>query len=304
MNLNIDRAELIAVIGNIGCGKTSLLAALAGDMRMTHGSITLGGSRAFCSQHAWIQNATLRENILFGKPMDVVWYQRVVHACALQPDFDMLPAGDMTEVGERGINLSGGQKQRLNLARAIYSDSNIVLLDDPLSAVDTHVGRHIFEEAICGLLSTRCRILATHQLHVLARCDRVIWLEHGRAKAIDTFANLSRDNEEFRDLMESITQQQARVTTQDYDATGRNPVVARTGHENNPPTTKLMQEEERAVSSISWSVYADYVKASGSIWNGLLPVILLLFSQGANIATSLWLSYWYAYFATTRSNML
>jgi len=261
-------------------------------MRLTKGSVTLSGSRAFCSQNAWIQNATLQENILFGKAMDLEWYRRVVHACALQPDFDMLPMGDLTEVGERGINLSGGQKQRLNLARAIYADSSVVLMDDPLSAVDAHVGRHIFEEAICGLLTTRCRVLATHQLHVLARCDRVIWLEHGRAKAVDTFENLSRDNKGFQDLMENITQQQARVARQDDNTAIQTSGVARMVDANGTPASKLMQEEERAVGSVSWSVYTDYVRASGSIWNGLVPVGLLLFSQGANIATSLWLSYW------------
>lgn len=133
VDFSVGRNELIAVIGGVGSGKSSLLAALAGDMRRTNGSATMGGSRAFCPQYAWIQNTTMRENILFGKEYDRKWYEQVVEACALRPDLEMLPNSDQTEIGERGITISGGQKQRLNIARAIYFNSDIVLMDDPLS---------------------------------------------------------------------------------------------------------------------------------------------------------------------------
>lgn len=133
VSFSIGRNELVAIIGGVGSGKSSLLAALAGDMRKTSGDVTMGASRAFCPQYAWIQNATARENIVFGKPFDRKWYRKVVDACALQPDFEMLPNGDQTEIGERGITVSGGQKQRLNIARAIYFNSDLVLMDDPLS---------------------------------------------------------------------------------------------------------------------------------------------------------------------------
>ena len=133
VSFSIGRHELVAVIGGVGSGKSSLLAALAGDMRKTSGDAVMGASRAFCPQYAWIQNATARENIVFGKPFDRKWYRKVIDACALQPDFEMLPNGDQTEIGERGITVSGGQKQRLNIARAIYFNSDLVLMDDPLS---------------------------------------------------------------------------------------------------------------------------------------------------------------------------
>lgn len=135
MNFSVKRNELIAVIGGVGSGKSSLLAALAGDMRRTSGSVTLGASRAFCPQYAWIQNATVMENLLFGKEYNRNWYDDVVDACALRPDLEMLPHSDQTEIGERGITISGGQKQRLNIARAIYFNSDIVIMDDPLSGV-------------------------------------------------------------------------------------------------------------------------------------------------------------------------
>ncbi|TDZ34577.1 Multidrug resistance protein fer6 [Colletotrichum spinosum] len=288
LNFEIKRDELVAVIGSVGSGKSSLLAALAGDMRKTSGETVLGASRAFCPQYAWIQNASVRDNILFGKDMNRDWYQEVINACALRPDLAMLPNGDLTEIGERGITISGGQKQRLNIARAIYFDSDIVLMDDPLSAVDAHVGRHIFDNAILGLLKGKCRILATHQLWVLSRCDRVIWMEGGKIQAIDTFDNLMRDHRGFQQLLETTA-----VEEKQEDAPTTNLNEAPSGDKKkNKKGAALMQAEERAVSSVPWSVYGDYVRASGSMINAPFLIFLLLLSQAANIMTSLWLSYW------------
>ncbi|PZD47338.1 MdlB, ABC-type multidrug transport system, ATPase and permease component [Pyrenophora tritici-repentis] len=261
LNLTFGRNELVAIIGGVGSGKSSLLAALAGDMRKTSGEVIFGASRAFCPQYAWIQNATVRENIIFGKEFNKRWYDQVVDACALRPDLDMLPHNDATEIGERGITVSGGQKQRMNIARAIYFNADIVLMDDPLSAVDAHVGRHIMDNAICGLLKDKCRILATHQLHVLSRCDRIIWVDQGQVKAVDTFDNLMAHNADF------VQRKQKKQAA-------------------------LMQQEERATKSVSWEVWIEYIKAGGGIWVGPLIFILLVLSQGANIVTSLWLSYW------------
>lgn len=199
----------------------------------------------------------------------------------------MLPSHDMTEIGERGITISGGQKQRLNIARAIYFDADIVLMDDPLSAVDAHVGRHIFDNAILGLLKDKCRILATHQLWVLSRCDRIIWMEGGKIQAIDTFDNLMKNSEGFQQLMETTAVEEKK----DEGAT------AQVQGDERPQKKKkkgkgLMQAEERAVSSVPWSVYSSYIRASGSILNAPIVVGLLVLSQGANIVTSLWLSWW------------
>jgi len=287
MNFTIGRNELVAVIGSVGSGKSSLLAALAGDMRKTAGEVILSADRAFCPQYAWIQNTSVKENILFGKEMDRAWYKKVIDACALQPDLDMLPNGDMTEIGERGITVSGGQKQRLNIARAIYFDADIILMDDPLSAVDAHVGRHIFDNAISGLLKDKCRILATHQLWVLNRCDRIIWLEDGKIQAIDTFNNLMAENNGFQQMMTTTAVEEEKgkeevdeIEEEKKDAKKKSKIPG------------LMQAEERAVKSVPWSVYGSYIRASGSIFNIFIVLGLLLLSQGANITTSLWLSYW------------
>ncbi|KAI4659604.1 uncharacterized protein J4E79_006139 [Alternaria viburni] len=293
LDLNIGRNELVAIIGGVGSGKSSLLAALAGDMRKTSGEVVFGASRAFCPQYAWIQNATVRENIIFGKEFNKKWYDQVVDACALRPDLDMLPHNDATEIGERGITVSGGQKQRMNIARAIYFNADIILMDDPLSAVDAHVGRHIMDNAICGLLKDKCRILATHQLHVLSRCDRIIWVDQGEVKAVDTFDNLMAQNADFVQVMSSTAKEEEK---EEQDEVNEDEVEAEVKSTKKQRKQKkqaaLMQTEERATKSVSWEVWIEYIKAGGGIWVGPLVFILLVLSQGANIVTSLWLSYW------------
>jgi ATP-binding cassette subfamily C (CFTR/MRP) protein 1 len=293
MDFSVGRHELIAVIGTVGSGKSSLLAALAGDMRRTAGNITLGASRAFCPQYAWIQNDTVRDNIVFSKDFDKEWYDKVVDACALRPDFEMLPHGDQTEIGERGITVSGGQKQRLNIARAIYFDADIILMDDPLSAVDAHVGRHIMDNAICGLLKDKCRVLATHQLHVLNRCDRIIWMEDGRIETIDTFDNLMNNNEDFQKLMAStaVEEQEDKEKNVNEDEIEEETKVQT---KRSKKGAALMQAEERAVKAVDWSVYGAYLRAAGGLWVFPLILGLLILTQCANIATSLWLSFWTA----------
>ncbi|KAL4916762.1 P-loop containing nucleoside triphosphate hydrolase protein [Aspergillus aurantiobrunneus] len=291
MNLDIRRDELIAVIGGVGSGKSSLLSALAGDMRLTDGTVRLSTSRAFCPQYTWIQNTSLRENILFGKDYDEKWYDHVIEACALKPDLEILPNGDATEIGERGITISGGQKQRLNIARAIYFNAELVLLDDPLSAVDAHVGRHIMDKAICGLLKGCCRILATHQLHVLSRCDRIVVMDKGRVHAVGTFDELSRDNKLFKQLMSTASQDSTEDAEEATEA-----VEEETGKQAtqkpNKPTPALMQQEEKATDSVGWAVWKAYIRASGSYLNAVAILFLLALANVVNVWTSLWLSYW------------
>ncbi|KAL0253270.1 ATP-binding cassette transporter yor1 [Diplodia seriata] len=296
VNFSVGRGELLAVIGSVGSGKTSLLSALAGEMRKTRGSFTMGGSRAFCPQDAWIQNTTLRDNIIFGTEMRPEWYERVISGCCLKADIARMPAGEDTEIGERGVNVSGGQRQRMSLARAIYSDSDIIIMDDPLSAVDAHVGRHMFEQAICGLLKGRCRILATHQLHVLDRCDRILWLDEGRIKTIDTYDNLIKHDADFRALLVSTMSEKGG----DKGKMQRQPTVKATqeqqaAHDDGGDKKEqgtLTSEEERAEGSVPWSVYKAYIRSSGYLVFGLIPLILLVLAQGANTLTSLWLSWW------------
>ena len=150
---------MVAVVGQVGSGKSSFLSAILGEMNKLTGRINVSGSLSYTPQQPWIQNATIRDNILFGKDLNQDFYNQVVLNCALVSDLEMLTGGDQIEIGEKGINLSGGQKQRVSLSRAVYSRSDIYLLDDPLSAVDAHVGKQIFERVIGpnGMLKNKTR---------------------------------------------------------------------------------------------------------------------------------------------------
>eukprot|EP00898_Chlorokybus_atmophyticus_P006293 jgi/Chlat1/6665/Chrsp49S06158 len=182
INLNLQPGTLAIVVGEVASGKSTLLAALLGEIKQLSGSLACAGSIAYTAQDTWIQNATLRENILMGRA--------VIQACALKHDIAMLPAGDASEIGEKGINLSGGQKHRVALARAAYSNADVFLLDDPLSAVDTHVGKQLMDECICGIMNGRTRVLVTHQLQYLDRADIIMVVKAGRITDIGTHAEL------------------------------------------------------------------------------------------------------------------
>lgn len=181
INMKVKRTNLTAVVGPVGCGKTSLICALLGEMEKVGGSVNVDGRIAYVPQQAWIQNATLQDNITFGKPFNKRFYQQVVEACALTQDFSMLPGGDLTEIGEKGINLSGGQKQRVSIARAVYSEADLYIFDDPLSAVDSHVGKHIFDNVIGehGLLKGKTRFLVTHAISFLPKVDEILVMING-----------------------------------------------------------------------------------------------------------------------------
>ncbi|XP_035783639.1 multidrug resistance-associated protein 1-like [Anopheles albimanus] len=192
INVRVERNQIVAVVGTVGSGKSSLLSAFLGEMDKVSGRVNTLGRIAYVSQQAWIQNATLKDNILFGKPFDERRYQRIIEACALKPDIEMLPGGDMTEIGEKGINLSGGQKQRVSLARAVYNDADVYFLDDPLSAVDSHVGKHIFEQVIgsSGLLGSKTRVLVTHGITYLPETDKIFVLRQGEISESGTYKEL------------------------------------------------------------------------------------------------------------------
>ncbi|KXS13313.1 multidrug resistance protein 3 [Gonapodya prolifera JEL478] len=182
IDFKVLSGECVAVVGRVGAGKTSIVSAVLGEMKKLTGRVEVRGKVAYVSQVAWILNVSLRDNVLFGNDWDEEWYNKVIDACALRTDFAILPGGDQTEIGERGINLSGGQKQRVSLARAVYSRADVYLLDDPLSAVDSHVGRHIFENVVGknGLLATKTRLFVTHGIHFLPDCDRILMVQDGR----------------------------------------------------------------------------------------------------------------------------
>ena len=300
IDITIHRGELLAVMGSVGSGKTSFLSALAGDMAKVSGSVVWGASHATCPQQPWMYNATVRENITFGSSLHFngSWYHDVLEACSLSRDLNMLPHGDQTVVGERGIVLSGGQKQRISLARAMYSRKDVVLLDDPLSAVDANVGRAILNDAICGGMDTRTRVLCTHDRNVLHRCDRILWMEQGRVRALDTYQNLMQNEPGFASL---IQEPEGGVDDEKRKSKRQSRMERKESQEERAPDAKdqenvdhLIQDEDQATRSVSWSVYGSLFTSSNSIFLAVLCIPSLLVGSGSMVFTQLWLAWWSA----------
>jgi ATP-binding cassette subfamily C (CFTR/MRP) protein 1 len=204
LNFDVKKNRLIAVVGGVGSGKSSFLSALLGEMhKLNYGKISVNGKTAYVPQQAWIQNATIRENILFGNKYERDVYRKVIQACSLIPDFNIMPHGDSTEIGEKGINLSGGQKQRISLARSIYANADIYMLDDPLSAVDSHVGKHIFDHVIGpnGMLKNKTRLFVTNSLSFLPQVDQIIMLENGTICEIGAYEELKDKDGPFAEFI-------------------------------------------------------------------------------------------------------
>lgn len=200
VNLEINKGELVCVVGKVGSGKSSLVSAILGEMQRAEGKVAVGGRVAYASQQAWIINATVKKNVTFGTSFDQGKWEAAVDACCLKSDLDILPGGEDTEIGEKGINLSGGQKQRVSLARAMYADADVYILDDPLSAVDVHVGKHIFENFINGAIKEKARLLVTNQLQYVPNADKVIVMEGGNIVAQGSYEECAK-NEMFARLL-------------------------------------------------------------------------------------------------------
>uniref|UniRef100_A0A915IZK5 ABC-type glutathione-S-conjugate transporter n=1 Tax=Romanomermis culicivorax TaxID=13658 RepID=A0A915IZK5_ROMCU len=209
INLAIPKGHLTAVVGKVGSGKSSLLLSILGEMEHLSGYVAVNGSIAYVTQQAWIQNMSLKDNILFGRPFNDTLYDKVLDVCSLKTDIKNLPDGDATEIGEKGINLSGGQKQRVSLARAVYHNADIYLFDDPLSAVDAHVGKHIFEKVLSndGILKHKTRILVTHALHNLKNMDKIFVMTDGQITESGTYRELLDKRGAFSNILLTYLQE-------------------------------------------------------------------------------------------------
>ena len=205
IDVEIKHGELVAVVGLVGAGKSSFLSAILGEMIKLQGDVRRSGRTAYVAQQAWIQNLTVRNNILFGKTHEDTLYSKVIEKCCLATDIQQLPAGDATEIGENGINVSGGQKQRIALARAVYQQADVYLLDDPLAALDAHVGKAVFNDVLSntGILKDTTRVLVTHNLSALKHVDRILVLREGRLEENGSFEQLLHNKGPFSEFLKN-----------------------------------------------------------------------------------------------------
>ncbi|XP_070469713.1 ATP-binding cassette sub-family C member 12 isoform X6 [Equus przewalskii] len=314
----VRKGKVLGICGNVGSGKSSLIAALLGQMQLRQGTVAVNGTLAYVSQQAWIFHGNVRENILFGEKYDHQRYQHTVRVCALQEDLSSLPYGDLTEIGERGLNLSGGQKQRISLARAIYSNHEIYLLDDPLSAVDAHVGKHVFEECIKKTLRGKTIVLVTHQLQLLESCDEVILLEDGEICEKGTHKELMEERGHYAKLIHNLRglqfkdpehicnaamvealkespaerDEDAVLAPRDEKDEGNEPETDSEFVDVKVPPHQLVQTEGSQKGAATWKTCHTYIQASGGYLLSLFTVSLFLLMIGSSAFGNWWLGLW------------
>ncbi|XP_037964111.2 ATP-binding cassette sub-family C member 4 isoform X2 [Plutella xylostella] len=298
INIAVPKGKLCAIIGSVGSGKSSVLQLLLNELRATSGRINLCGPLSYASQEPWLFVATVRQNILFGLPYNSKKYKEVVRVCALQKDFQQFPHGDQTLVGERGASLSGGQRARINLARAVYRQADIYLLDDPLSAVDAHVGRQLFDECLSGYLRHTTRILVTHQLHYLKAADFIVVMNNGAVDVKGTydelllsgkdFAKLLTSSQDDKDVVDEKPLPMSRRTSARLSTTRRPSLTESAGGE----VAQEMEEEERESGSMGWRVYGAYLRAGGRTLSLTFMVVLLVIGQLSATLCDYWVTFW------------
>lgn len=317
VSINIKSGDLCAIIGSVGSGKSSLLQLLLGELPIYSGEVYISDSISYASQEPWLFTGTVRQNILFGLPYNRKRYRDVVKHCALLTDFEQLPNGDQTVIGDRGSALSGGQKARVNLARACYKEAQVYLLDDPLSAVDSHVGKHLFEQVAGpnGYLSLQkaTRVLVTHQIHFLKEADWIVVLEDGKILMQGTFNDLAKSNLDLGKLVqpsepdEEIPVEEIDEEDDDdipyIDGVSRNGYLA-LGSTTSLSRTKSMSKslslrnvgaitaEQQAEGGVSFYVWKSYFRAGANICLLLILLFVLLGSQAVTSGSDYFVNFW------------
>ncbi|XP_042505968.1 ABC transporter C family member 10-like [Macadamia integrifolia] len=297
INLVVKPGEKVAVCGEVGSGKSTLLAAILGEVPFVGGTIQVYGKIAYVSQMAWIQTGTIQGNILFGSPMEKQRYQEVLEKCSLLKDLEMLPFGDLTEIGERGVNLSGGQKQRLQLARALYQDADIYLLDDPFSAVDAHTATSLFNEYVMGALSEKAVILVTHQVDFLPAFDSVLLMSDGEILHGAPYHQLLASNRKFQELVNAHkdtagSEPLAEVTSpQRVEITSGEVKKMYTEKQFKASTTdQLIKQEEREIGDTSFKPYIQYLMQNkGFLYFTIAGLCHIIFVAG-QISQNAWMA--------------
>ncbi|CAM8925218.1 unnamed protein product [Rhodiola kirilowii] len=304
INLDIKKGELASIVGTVGSGKSSLLGAILGEMHKISGKVRVCGSTAYVGQTSWIQNGTIEENILFGLSMNRERYNQVTRVCCLEKDFEMMDYGDQTEIGERGINISGGQKQRIQLARAVYQECDIYLLDDVFSAVDAHTGSEIFKDCVRGILKDKTVILVTHQVDFLHNVDHILVMRDGMIMQSGKYKEVMASGVDFKALVTAHETSMELVEMGTKTMTEKplgSPKLPQSSAEVNGEShslkqvksegSKLIKEEEKETGSISTNVYKMYCTEAYGWWGAAAVLILSLVWQGSLMTGDYWLAY-------------
>nr|CAI5864657.1 unnamed protein product [Callosobruchus analis] len=286
LNLQITYSQLLAVIGPVGSGKTSLLHVILQELPLIEGSLKVSGRISYASQEPWLFAGTVRQNILFGLPMDKTRYKTVVKKCSLERDFNLLPYGDKTIVGDRGVSLSGGQRARINLARAVYKEADIYLLDDPLSAVDTHVGRELFENCISEYLKDKIVVLVTHQLQYLQNLEHVLYLENGSPRQ-GSFRELKESGLDFARISGEEAEEEKFVEPKELKKQ-----KSMESMDSDEMETPRPVEEQKSTGSVGAYIYKSYFRAGGNCCVIFLFFALFICAQLLASGCDYFISYW------------
>ncbi|KAK8708770.1 hypothetical protein V6N13_059807 [Hibiscus sabdariffa] len=309
INLDVPVGSLVAIVGGTGEGKTSLISAILGELPPdVNSSVIIRGNVAYVPQVSWIFNATVRENILFGSSFQPERYWKIIDVTALQQDLDILPDHDLTEIGERGVNLSGGQKQRVSMARALYSNSDVYVFDDPLSALDAHVAQQVFNRCIKGELRGKTRILVTNQLHFLPHVDHILLVSNGVIKEQGTFEEISKKGRIFQKLMENAGKMEKQgegkadekyIDLEESKPTSNNMVEINDMLKDEKAANKrtgrkatLVKKEDRETGVVSWNVVMRYKDALGGLWVVMILFAFYFSTEVLRILSSMWLRFW------------
>lgn len=306
INLNLGNTnEVVAIIGKVGAGKSTLLQAILGEITIESGDLKINGKISYASQEPWIFQSSIRKNILFGEEMDKKRYESVVRVCALKRDFELFSHGDKTIVGERGTSLSGGQKARIGLARAIYRKADIYLLDDPLSAVDTHVGRHLFDLCIKGFLKNNLVILVTHQLQYLQDVDKILILNNGVVEGVGSYESFKKSGLDLANLFEQeiteVGDSEGKKLTKNRSIsiqsrkTSHSSVSSIASDGNLSHKEQETFEEKRSGGSIGLKHYKSYFKAGCGrfgYFKLIMVAVFFLLAQLSGSSGDYYLSYW------------
>ncbi|XAR55403.1 Xenobiotic-transporting ATPase [Bertholletia excelsa] len=300
ININVSHGMSVAVCGTVGSGKSSLLSCILGELTKISGSLKLGGTKAYVAQSPWIQSGKIEDNILFGKEMDRERYQMVLEACSLKKDLEILPFGDQTIIGERGINLSGGQKQRVQIARALYQDADIYLFDDPFSAVDAHTGSHLFKECLLGILSQKTVVYVTHQIEFLPAADLILVMKDGMITQAGKYDDILSLGSNFMELVGAHREALSALNlknscTNVENDLGRNQMCSKKVDDDKADIivekkAQLVQEEEREKGVVGLPVYWKYITTAYK--GALVPFILLsqILFQVFQIGSNYWMA--------------